>query len=90
MLPLVFLLDKIVGLYVIIIFIRALLSWFPGMRYKHYGFVRWLEKITDPVLVPFQKLLPPGKTGGLDLSPLLAILAIRIVWSIIAGILIGR
>jgi len=31
---------------------------------------------TEPILRPFRKILPPQKTGGIDLSPILVILLI--------------
>jgi YggT family protein len=33
----------------------------------------WIYRVTDPVLIPFQKLIPPIGLGGmyLDLSPIL-------------------
>jgi YggT family protein len=60
------------------------MSWFPinpwskGVRY-----VRVLERVTDPVLVPIRRLIPPLRIGGgaLDLSPMIVILAIEILIS---------
>ncbi|MHB1001258.1 MAG: YggT family protein [Armatimonadota bacterium] len=90
MMALIWLLDRLVSIYILLIIIRAVLSWFPGARYKYRSAVRWLEKITDPALVPFQRLLPPRSTGGLDLSPLLAVLAIQFIWRFILTIIYGR
>ena len=39
--------------------------------------VRILSRLTDPILSPIRKLLPP--MGGMDFSPLIAILAIQFV-----------
>ncbi len=33
--------------------------------------VRAIRSVTNPILAPVRRLLPPGKTGGWDLSPLL-------------------
>jgi YggT family protein len=38
--------------------------------------VQFLYRSTEPILRPFRRLLPPGRTGGIDFSPLLVILAI--------------
>jgi YggT family protein len=38
--------------------------------------VRFLYRTTEPILRPFRRILPPGRTGGIDLSPKLAILLI--------------
>jgi YggT family protein len=42
-----------------------------------------LRQITEPVLAPARRLLPPWKTGGLDFSPLIVIFAIQLVeWAL--------
>jgi len=38
--------------------------------------VQFLYRTTEPILRPFRKILPPQKTGGIDLSPILVILLI--------------
>ena len=58
-------------------------------RYKTaYGILNQLNEIfnrmTDPFLRPFRKLLPPWKTAGIDWSPLLLLLAIFILRGIVA------
>ncbi|MCK4224005.1 MAG: YggT family protein [candidate division Zixibacteria bacterium] len=71
------LLDLGINLYVIIIIIRAILSWFnpnpynPGMAF--------LIKITDPVLERIRRLLPLGSGVGLDLSPIIAIFGLLFI-----------
>ena len=62
----------VINLYTWIILIRALISWVsPDPRNP---IVRLLVQVTEPVLRPLRKLLPPHKLGGLDLSPMIAIL----------------
>ncbi len=41
--------------------------------------VRFLYRATEPVLAPFRRLLPPYRTGGIDLSPLWVLLIIYIL-----------
>jgi YggT family protein len=41
--------------------------------------VQILHRITEPVLRPLRQLVPPHKLGGLDISPILAILAIQFI-----------
>ncbi len=65
------LLDLAINLYVIVIIIRALLSWFNPNPYNP-GVV-FLTKVTDPVLSRIRKALPLGEGVGLDLSPIIAI-----------------
>ena len=40
--------------------------------------VQFLRQITEPVLAPVRRMLPPWKTGGLDLSPIIVLIAIQI------------
>jgi YggT family protein len=66
------------------IVIRALLSFVSPDPYN--PFVQMLLRISEPILKPFRKLLPP--IGGLDLSPLFAILVLQLVRILIAAPLI--
>jgi len=57
-----------------LIIIAAVISWVnPDPRNP---IVRFLYRTTEPILRPFRRILPPGRTGGIDLSPILAILLI--------------
>ncbi len=65
-------LDIALSLYMWIIIIRALLSWVNPDPYN--PIVRFLYGITEPVLYRLRRVIPP--IGGIDLSPMVAILAI--------------
>ncbi|MCB5250865.1 MAG: YggT family protein [Candidatus Cloacimonadales bacterium] len=69
------LLGMVCDIYVWIIVIRALISWFSPDPYN--PLYRMLINITEPVLSPFRKVLP--SFGGLDLSPIIVILIISYV-----------
>ena len=63
----------------LLIFLRIILSWIsPG-----YGspIARALYSVTEPILSPFRRLLARSSFGGgmIDFSPILALLAIRIL-----------
>lgn len=62
----------VVNLYIWIFVIRAVLSWVNPDPYN--PIVRILVKLTEPVLGPLRRLVPPHRMGGLDLSPMIAIL----------------
>jgi YggT family protein len=64
------------------IFVRALLSWIPNMRTDH-PIVRFLHDITEPVLQPFRMVIP--RVGMMDLSPLVAMLALSYAGSIVSS-----
>ena len=52
----------------------ALISWVsPDPRNP---IVQFLYKTTEPILRPFRRILPPSRTGGIDISPILVILLI--------------
>ena len=72
--------------YIAVVFARIILSWFPidpgsGMA-SVYGF---LYSITEPVLGPIRRVIPPMGMGGmgLDLSPLVVFFGISILRSAI-------
>jgi YggT family protein len=72
------LLCQLLNLYVILILVRIVLSWFP----VHPGGVvdqvgRFTRTLTDPVLEPLRRVIPT--VGPLDLSPLVAILGLQLV-----------
>ena len=76
-LALVQLLLTLLSLYTWVIVIRALISWVsPDPRNP---IVQILAKLTEPVLRPLRRLLPPHKTGNIDVSPILAILLIQLM-----------
>jgi YggT family protein len=73
-------LGVVVGLldvYFWIILVRALISWVNPDPYN--PIIRFLVLVTEPVLRPLRRLVPPHRLGGLDLSPLLAILALEFI-----------
>jgi len=87
---LVLIVNRAIDILQILIVIDALLSWVPEFRYRFREATRILEKITRPMTDPFRRLLPPSKTGGLDISPLLAIVALGIIRQILISLLMGR
>ncbi|MCX6375840.1 MAG: YggT family protein [Armatimonadetes bacterium] len=88
MLPLVSLVHLVVRVLIILIIIEAILSWVPDLRWRFRGGSRLLERITAPLMAPFRRLIPPSKTGGLDLSPILAIVALQIVERLLISVLL--
>lgn len=67
------------------ILIRALMSWF--MPAGGGGMMSVLLDITEPVLAPIRRVLPP--VGGIDFSPLLAIVLVQIVSQVMVSLLAG-
>jgi YggT family protein len=59
--------------YFFLIIASVIISWI-GQR-THHPLVPLIYQLTEPVLRPFRKFIPP--IAGLDLSPLFALIAIR-------------
>jgi YggT family protein len=79
--------------YLILIFIRVLLSWVPRMPYNPYlrAAVRFVEETTNPYLNLFRRVIPPlgGRGFALDLSPIIAIIVLLIVQAIVVNLIRG-
>jgi YggT family protein len=69
-------LTNFIQIYLILIFVRILLSWFQTADWAQ-SIMSFLAPITDPYLNIFRSIIPP--LGGLDLSPIIAILALQFV-----------
>jgi len=67
-------LHIILWAYMWIIIIRAILSWInvPSL----YPLVIILHRLTEPALRPLRRIIPPSRFGGLDITPMIAILII--------------
>lgn len=76
-----YLVDLFFRLAFLLIIIRVVLSWLPHNRW--HPLVLLLHNITEPFLAPFRRMLPPWRTGGLDLSPFLLILTLYFIKSFI-------
>ena len=64
--------DIALTIYTYIIIARAILSWVNPDPYN--PIVRFLHRATDPLLYRVRRFMPD--TGGLDLSPIIVLLAI--------------
>jgi YggT family protein len=79
--------------YFILIFIRILLSWIPRMPY--YPWLRtsvdFVHQVVDPYLNIFRRVIPPLGGGGfaIDISPILAIIVLSIVWRVVVALIAG-
>jgi YggT family protein len=78
-------LNTFIQLYTALLFIRVLLTWFPTINWYNQPFSA-LSQITDPYLNVFRSFIPP--LGGIDLSPMLAIILLQVVGQVI-GSLVG-
>ena len=52
--------------FIIVLFLRVVLSWFPAPQGGAATFYRILLDLTEPILAPLRRMIPP--VGMLDLS----------------------
>ena len=62
--------------YIIVLFARAILSWIPPSPGAMATISRVLFDITEPVLAPMRRIIPP--TGVIDLSFLVLIIGLSL------------
>lgn len=72
-------------LYLICIFITIIMSWVSPGAYQH-PLVQIAMQITNPILKPCRKILPP--MAGIDFSPILALIIIYAIMFLVAAPLI--
>lgn len=72
---LLYLINRLVNLYTVLLVVYALLSWFPGAYESALG--RLLGKICEPFLDLFRRL--PLQFGGIDFSVMAAIIALNLI-----------
>ncbi len=85
--------QTLVIVYVILIFIRVIMSYFTRIPYnmtldKVLTFVR---DVTDPYLNLWRRILPMAKIGpaAIDLSPMVGTIVLILVGNIVAGLIAG-
>ena len=72
-------LAKAVSVYLFVLFVRVLLSWFPNMAGNPV--IGGVASITDPYLNIFRGVVPP--IGGIDLSAILAFITLNLLESLL-------
>ena len=75
-------------IYALLILVRVVFSWFPVSPHGTAAVVSgFLSFVTDPVLRPLRKVLPPIRFGSalMDLSPIVAFFGITLLQNFICG-----
>ena len=78
-----FILYGLLSILVLFIFIRFISSWFVFTQKTFLGFVR---RVTDPILLPVQRLIPP--LGMFDISAMLVLLLIGFLQSVVLNVFV--
>ena len=74
------LLIQLIDLYTVVVLAAVILSWIrlsPGNPVSQL-----VHTLTEPVLAPARRMIPP--LGGLDLSPMLVLIALQAIRSVLA------
>jgi YggT family protein len=80
------LISDVAQVLALLIIVRALLSWVPSIDHGH-PLIRAIVRITDPILLPIRRLVPP--LGGIDVTPIAALLLIQVARYLLINILVA-
>lgn len=89
----IWLINTVVSLYWWVILLTVIMSWLVAFNIINYGnpyvrqFAGFLRALTEPVLAPLRRILP--NLGGIDISPIILLIAIEFLRRIIVGQLIA-
>lgn len=70
---------SLLNIYALVLFVRALMSWFDPMFASPVG--RFIYQITEPVVEPVRRVIRP--IGGVDLSIMVTIFLVIILQRLI-------
>lgn len=79
-------------IYIGIIIVQVAISWLMifdiinASNPQAQNLVALLKRATDPVYKPLQKYVPP--IGGIDITPIIAILGLQLLRTVIIGLLV--
>ncbi|WP_255376992.1 YggT family protein [Collinsella sp. An7] len=81
------LVSTLVNFYEMLLLVYIILTWFPlregGIV---YDIAMVLRSLCEPFLGIFRRFIPP--MGGIDFSPVIAVLALNVVARLVIGILV--
>jgi YggT family protein len=78
------LIDIALQVFVLLIFARAIISWFRMSPYN--PIVQFLYTMTEPILAPVRKLMPQGMM--VDFSPMVVIIIIVVLRQLLRTLLL--
>ena len=78
--------NNIFYFYFLLIIIRIFLTWIPNINWEQQP-IKTVREVTDLYLNLFRRFIPP--LGGLDFSPIIAILVLQVVQTVVVNIVIS-
>ena len=82
---LLYFVDILFNILILAVLARALLSWFRVDPY--HPIVRLVYQITDPIILPLRRVVPP--LGMIDITPIVALILLQIAQYILTRIIVG-
>jgi YggT family protein len=73
-------LAQSIQLYIFVLLARILVSWIPNLD-PYNPIVQMLYRVTDPVLEPARRIIPP--IGMIDISPIVVFFGLQILSSML-------
>jgi YggT family protein len=75
-------------LYAFLILVRVILSWLSPDPYRlpYQAIVRFLYRVTEPVLAPLRRVIPPIG-GTVDISPVAAMILLDLARMLVVSLL---
>ena len=83
--------SVLLQVYEFLLLIRVLLSWInidPSRPAIDHPAIQIMIRITDPLLAPLRRLIPPIG-GTVDISPVVALIILEVVRRILVSVLVG-
>ncbi len=93
MLALAWFIGILIQVYIFVIILQVALGWAIAFDLVNANneatrnLTQLLHKLTDPVYKPIRKYVPP--VGGIDLTPLIVIIGIQLIFGLLFKLLIG-
>lgn len=72
----------VIEVYSLVLLARIILSWIPNVD-RSNQIVQFLYRVTEPVLEPARRVIPP--IGGFDISAIIVFVGLHIVQSMLLG-----
>jgi len=85
--------NNVFLLFYVIILIRILISWIPGLDYRKQPW-RFVISVSDPYLSIFDRFIPPlrGQSFAIGLSCMVGLIVLQLIQQVVlfAVVFIGR
>lgn len=85
------LINLVFDILFLLIFIEVIGSWVMAARVRLpdaiYRLLEVVHAIVGPLMEPIRRLIPP--LGGLDLSPLIALILLQVIQRLLISVLVG-